>query len=177
MGLTGSFEQKFLFSAGRHLSNIFGIGGFVAVLTGLVLFRNSFTTKTYASKKTFIGEDEKVTAEMIDELEEKKNKPWESKGPKIKGSLEEFKKEFNKRYEKDISTHQGYKTRLNELKGTKDKQDQEYRKYVERVEFENNIKLGQRVISPFIVGYGFVAIASAAATSALFSIERNTRKD
>ena len=34
---------------------------------------------------------------MIDKLEEKKNKPWESKGPKIKGSDEELYKEFNRR--------------------------------------------------------------------------------
>ena len=46
MGITKSFERKFLLGWGRHLWNIVGVSGFIAVLTGGVLFINSAILKT-----------------------------------------------------------------------------------------------------------------------------------
>ena len=40
----------------------------------------------------------------------------------------------------------------------------------------NDIKYGQRIVSPFAIGYGLAVVASASLSSALLSIERNTRK-
>ena len=55
MKITKLFEQKFLLGWGRHLWNVVGVSGFVAVLTGIILFGNSLTTQTPKSKMKFIG--------------------------------------------------------------------------------------------------------------------------
>ncbi len=56
-------------------------------------------------------------------------------------------------------------------------QTKEYEDYVEDIESKNNIKLDQRVLSTFVAGCGLAVVASASVSSALLSIERNTRKD
>ena len=45
MGITKSFERKFLLGWGRHLWNIVGLSGFIAVLTGEILFVNGSMQK------------------------------------------------------------------------------------------------------------------------------------
>ena len=50
MGITKSFEQKFLLSWGRHLWNNVGVSGFVVVHTGIILFGSSLTTQTPSQK-------------------------------------------------------------------------------------------------------------------------------
>ena len=141
MGITKSFERKFLLGWGRHLWNIVGASGFVAVITGIILFGYSLTTQAPKSKSDFFGADEYVLDEMINEL---------------KGVNKEMLDALMKKIEV---------------------QTEEYEDYVKETEIANNIKLGQRVISPFIAGYGLAVIASASVSSALLSIERNTRKD
>ena len=69
MGITKSFEQKYLLGWGRHLWNIVGVSGFVAVLTGVILFGNSLTTQSPKTKKSFIGKNKLVTEEMVKEAE------------------------------------------------------------------------------------------------------------
>ena len=54
MSLAESFERKFLFGLGRHLWNIVGISGFIAVLTGVILLANSTTIQTVKTKQDFI---------------------------------------------------------------------------------------------------------------------------
>ena len=44
-GDSKTFEGNFLFLAGRYLSNILGVVGFIAVLTSLILFGSSIKTK------------------------------------------------------------------------------------------------------------------------------------
>tara|TARA_B100000214_G_scaffold373447_1_gene353805 strand:+ start:287 stop:553 length:267 start_codon:yes stop_codon:yes gene_type:complete len=52
--------------------------------------------------------------------------------------------------------------------------DQGYEQYKKKIEREIDFKLGQRVLSPFIAGYGLAVIASASVSTALLSVERNT---
>ena len=141
MGLTRSFEQKFLLGCGRHLWNFIGTSGFVAVLTGIILFGYSLTTQTPKSRSDFFGEDEFVLDEMLSEL---------------KGVNKEM---------------------LDALMVKVETQTKEYQDYVENIESKNNIKLRKRVLSTSVAGYGLVVVASASVSSALLSIERNTRKD
>ena len=151
MGITKSFEQKFLLGWGRHLWNIVGVSGFVAVLTGGVLFINSTILKT---PKTFNEYTEKV-----------------------RNQVKNLEKELMVEVIPDETL------RAEKFAGLYDKQRQlrdlefEYERYLKKIERENDFKLSQRVISPFISGYGLAVIASASVSTALLSIERNTRKD
>ena len=151
MGITKSFEQKFLLGWGRHLWNIVGVSGFVAVLTGGVLFINSTILKT---------------PQTINEYTEK-----------VRNEVKNLQKELMLEVIPDEAL------RAEKLAGLYDKQRQlrdlefEYERYLKKIERENDFKLGQRVISPFIAGYGLAVIASASVSSALLSIERNTRQD
>ena len=61
MGITKSFERKFLLGWGRHLWNIVGVNGFIAVLTGGILFINSTILKT---PKKIIQYTHKVRTEV-----------------------------------------------------------------------------------------------------------------
>ena len=162
MGITKSFERKFLLGWGRHLWNIVGVSGFVAVLTGGVLFINSTTLKTPKSFAKYLQQDiQKVRAE-VENLE---------KELKAESYIDQNDKSFSPTL------------RSNKLERLYDKQqqlrnlDEGYNNYVKKIERENDFKLGQRVISPFIAGYGLAVIASASVSTALLSIERNTRKD
>ena len=71
MSLAESFERKFLFGLGRHLWNIVGISGFIAVLTGVILLANSTTIQTVKTKQDFI-KSEKVINKAINRLEKQK---------------------------------------------------------------------------------------------------------
>ena len=169
MGITRSFERNFLFFAGRHLSNIFGVSGFVAVLTGIILFGYSLTTRIPKSKSDFFGKDEFVSDEMIGKIDEMIitfNSSEYIPGSSGRLSYQEINKKTEDLYSQRYELEQKIKT-----------QNRDYGIYVDEIRSKNNIKLGQRVVSPFVAGYGLAVIASAAATSAVFSIESNTRKD
>ena len=71
MSLAESFERKFLFGLGRHLWNIVGMSGFIAVLTGVILLANSTTIQTVKTKQDFI-KSEKVINKAINRLEKTK---------------------------------------------------------------------------------------------------------
>ena len=151
MGITKHFERKFLLGWGRHLWNIVGVSGFVAVLTGGVLFINSTILKT---------------PKTINEYTEK-----------VRNQVKNLEKELMVEVIPDETL------RAEKFAGLYDKQRQlrdlefEYERYLKKIERENDFKLSQRVISPFISGYGLAVIASASVSTALLSIERNTRKD
>ena len=65
MKITNIFEKKFLFSLGRHLWNIAGVSGFIALLTGIILFAEGSILENAKSKKSFIGKDKLITFEKI----------------------------------------------------------------------------------------------------------------
>ena len=163
MGIVKSFERNFLFSAGRHLSNIFSVGGLITVLTGGFLFINSTTLETVTTVEEF-------TEEVRNELEVLE-KEWEME-------MTEFSYE---RYKNDpdwASAHNKKEAKLNAKYNELDKREnEEYERYVRGIRFRNQGKRQQGAIAPFVFGYGLVAIASAATSSAVFSIERSSRKD
>ena len=63
-----------------------------------------------------------------------------------------------------------------ELISKRNKQNKIYESYKNEIEDRNDIKYGQRLVSPFVIGYGLAVVASSSLSAALLSIERNTRK-
>ena len=63
-----------------------------------------------------------------------------------------------------------------ELAKKRNLQNNKYEIYKKEVADRNNIKYAQRLASPFVIGYGLAVVASSSLSSALLSIERNTRK-
>ena len=153
MGISETFERKFLLGWGRHLWNIVGVSGFIAVLTGGVLFINSTTLKTPKSFEKYLMQDIQ----------------------KIRIEVENLEKELLTEFNPTINFNKS--ERLRRKKDLLSNTPERYDQYVKKIERENDFKLGQRVFSPFIAGYGLAVIASASVSSALLSIERNTRKD
>ena len=163
MVITRSFERNFLFSAGRHLSNIFAVGGVITILTGCFLFINSTTLETAISVDEF-------TEDVSNELEILE-KEWELKMSKY--SYDRYKNDPDWARSHDIQEAK-LDAKYDELNR---KEGEEYERYVRGIRFRNQGKRQQGAIAPFVFGYGLVAIASAATSSAVFSIERSSRKD
>ena len=65
MKLANIFERKFLFGVGRHFWNIVGVSGFIALLTGIILFVEGSILENAKSKERFIGKDKLITSEKI----------------------------------------------------------------------------------------------------------------
>ena len=65
MKLANIFEKKFLFGVGRHFWNIVGVSGFIALLTGIILFVEGSTLENPKSKERFIGKNKLITSEKI----------------------------------------------------------------------------------------------------------------
>ena len=65
MKLANIFEKKFLFGVGRHFWNIVGVSGFIALLTGIILFAEGSIPESAKSKERFIGKDKLITSEKI----------------------------------------------------------------------------------------------------------------
>tara|TARA_Y100001968_G_C19219576_1_gene649013 strand:+ start:349 stop:651 length:303 start_codon:yes stop_codon:yes gene_type:complete len=55
MGITTNFERKLFFVFGRHIWNVIGVSGFVALLAGCILFFESFTTANLKGKEQYFG--------------------------------------------------------------------------------------------------------------------------
>lgn len=55
MGVTNNFERKLFFVFGRHIWNVIGVSGFAALLTGGILFVESFSTINLKSKEQYFG--------------------------------------------------------------------------------------------------------------------------
>ena len=65
MKIANIFEKKFLFRVGRHFWNIVGVSGFVALLTGIILFVEGSILENAKSKERFIGKNKLITSEKI----------------------------------------------------------------------------------------------------------------
>ena len=151
MGISETFERKFLLGWGRHLWNIVGVSGFIAVLNGGVLFLNSTILEVPKTKN-------KYTEKVRNEVKNLEKVLSVEVIPDVEIRAEKFAELYDKQRE------------LTNLEFG-------YERYLKEIERKNEIKLGQRVLSPFIAGYGLAVIASASVSTALLSIERNTRKD
>ena len=64
MGLVKSFERNIFLNLGRHLWNFFGVSGFIAFLTGIILLLNSTFTEIPNSRKEYFG-TENIELNMI----------------------------------------------------------------------------------------------------------------
>ena len=246
MKLANIFEKKFLFGVGRHFWNIVGVSGFIALLTGIILFVEGSILENPKSKERFIGKNKLITSEKIsnvtaemltyEEWKDQKGKEkkqllsfdeWikENEGDQTLLSFDEWitnkeisvpdkstreykslKDQYLKYQEKFISgvgsnqydNYQVYKEDFLEkasqeyegyevykepfikeqksLSFQKKQQESKYEKYLNEVDNKNVLKRSRAIVSPFVMGYGLAVIASASLSSALLSIERNTRK-
>ena len=247
MKIANIFEKKFLFGLGRHFWNIVGVSGFIALLTGIILFAEGSIPESAKSKERFIGKDKLITSEKISNVtaEMLTYEEWENEKGKEKKQLLSFdewikenedgsetllsldewitnkeisipekstreykslKDQYLKYQEKFISgvgssqydNYQVYKEDFLEkasqeyegyevykdpfikeqknLSFQKKQQQSKYEKYLDDVDDRNLLKRGRAIVSPFVMGYGLAVIASASLSSALLSIERNTRK-
>ena len=184
MGIVNSFEQKVFFNWSRHLWNFLGVSGFIAFSTGVILFLDSTVIESYKSKKDYFGKDF-VTESMISkdkgvellssrEWAEKNNEPY----PISRDGSELLDSSSFSRYE-TYRKKQFTKYReifFGPLVKKRNLQNKKYEDYKKEVDNRNSIKYGQRFVSPFVMGYGLVVVASSSLSSALLSIERNTRK-
>ena len=247
MKIANIFEKKFLFGLGRHFWNIVGVSGFIALLTGIILFAEGSILENPKSKERFIGKSKLITSEKIsnataemltyEEWKDQKGKEQEqllsfdewikqNEGDQTLLSFDEWitnkeisvpdkstreykslKDQYLKYQEKFISgvgsnqydNYQVYKEDflekasqeyeeydvyrdpfINEeinLISQKKQQQSKYDQYLDDVVDRNSLKRGRAIISPLVMGYGLAVIASASLSSALLSIERNTRKD
>ena len=247
MKIANIFEKKFLFRVGRHFWNIVGVSGFIALLTGIILFAEGSILENAKSKERFIGKNKLITSEKIsnvtaemltyEEWKDQKGKEkkqllsfdeWikENEGDQTLLSFDEWitnkeisvpdkstreykslKDQYLKYQEKFISgvgssqydNYQVYKEDFLEkasqeyegyevykdpfikeqknLSLLKKQQQSKYDQYLDDVNIRNSLKRGRATVSPFVMGYGVAVIASASLSSALLSIERNTRKD
>jgi len=246
MKIANIFEKKFLFGLGRHFWNIVGVSGFIALLTGIILFAEGSILENPKSKERFIGKSKLITSEKIsnataemltyEEWKDQKGKEQEqllsfdewikqNEGDQTLLSFDEWitnkeisvpdkstreykslKDQYLKYQEKFISgvgsnqydNYQVYKEDflekasqeyeeydvyrdpfINEeinLISQKKQQQSKYDQYLDDVVDRNSLKRGRAIVSPFVMGYGLAVIASASLSSALLSIERNTRK-
>ena len=247
MKLANIFEKKFLFGVGRHFWNIVGVSGFIALLTGIILFAEGSILENAKSKERFIGKDKlitsekisNVTAEMLTYEEWKDQKGKEKKqllsfdewikenasdsekllsfdewiinkeislpdsstreykslkdqylkyqkkfisgvGSNQYDKYQVYKEDFLEKASQEYEGYEGYKEPFikeqKDLSFQKKQQQSKYDRYLNDVDNRNQLKRGRAIVSPFVMGYGLAVIASASLSSALLSIERNTRK-
>tara|TARA_B100001057_G_scaffold144935_1_gene144842 strand:+ start:4716 stop:5468 length:753 start_codon:yes stop_codon:yes gene_type:complete len=247
MKIANIFEKKFLFGVGRHFWNIVGVSGFIALLTGIILFAEGSILENAKSKERFIGKKKlitvekisNVTAEMLTYEEWKDQKGKEKKqllsfdewikenasdsekllsfdewiinkeislpdsstreykslkdqylkyqkkfisgvGSNQYDKYQVYKEDFLEKASQEYEGYEGYKEPFikeqKDLSFQKKQQQSKYDRYLNDVDNRNQLKRGRAIVSPFVMGYGLAVIASASLSSALLSIERNTRK-
>ena len=108
MQIADIFEKKFLFGLGRHLWNIVGVSGFIALLAGIILFIEGNSLENAKSKERFIGKNklitnEKITAATADMLSYEEWKDQKGKEKKQLLSFDEWIKENSQDSEKLLS--------------------------------------------------------------------------
>ena len=247
MKLANIFERKFLFGVGRHFWNVIGVSGFIALLTGIILFVEGSILENAKSKERFIGKKKLITVEKISDViaEMLTYEEWKDQKGKEKKQLLSFdewikenasdsekllsfdewiinkeislpdsstreykslkdqylkyqkkfisgvgsnqydnyqvyKEDFLEKASQEYEGYEGYKEPFikeqKDLSFQKKQQQSKYDRYLNDVDNRNQLKRGRAIVSPLVMGYGLAVIASASLSSALLSIERNTRK-
>ena len=92
MKIANIFEKKFLFGVGRHFWNIVGVSGFIALLTGIILFAEGSILENAKSKERFIGKNKLITSEKISNVTEEMltYEEWKDQKGKEKKQLLSF---------------------------------------------------------------------------------------
>ena len=57
MGFPQTFERRLFYFFGRHIWNIAGVSGFIALLAGLIVFGDSFNEGKIKSRRQYFGRD------------------------------------------------------------------------------------------------------------------------
>ena len=129
MGLPSFFERKLFFVFGRHIWNIVGVGGFIALLAGIIVFGDSFIAENIKSRRQYFGRNYPVL--------KSKEKYFGKEYPTLKIKNEYFGRNYvklktkNEYFGKDLLTDRKikkivvdskkvktYKTWLNENEGS-----------------------------------------------------------
>ena len=167
MSFVNLFEKKFLFPFGRHLWNIAGVSGFMALLTGLILFAEGNIMEQAKTKENYIGKTELITDKKLDE----------STSDLL--TYEQWKNQENiegNNYSEYLKYKEPFDEQLNDLILEKENQNNKYEDYLTLVASRNELKTSRAIVSPFVILYGLGVLASSSISSAIFSIERNQRK-
>ena len=86
MAFTKTFEKRLFFVFGRHIWNIVGVSGFIAILTGLIVFGDSFIEEKVKSRRQYFGRDYPTL--------ESKEKFFGKEYPTLKTKQEYFGKDY-----------------------------------------------------------------------------------
>ena len=169
MSFINLFEKKFLFSFGRHLWNIAGVSGFIALLTGFILFAEGNIVEKAKTKESFIGKKELITDKNLEESSSDllTYDQWRDQQQDI--SLNN--------YSEYLKYKEPFDDQLNALILERENQNNKYEGYLTLVSSRNELKKSRAIASPFVILYGLGVIASSSISSAIFSIERNQRKE
>ena len=167
MSFVNLFEKKFLFSFGRHLWNIAGVSGFMALIAGLILFAEGNIMEQAKTKENFIGKKELITDKKLKEstINLLTYEQWKNQ-ENIEG--------YN--YSEYSKYKEPFEDQLNDLILERENQNNKYEDYLTLVASRNDLKRSRAIASPFVILYGLGVIASSSISSAIFSIERNQRK-
>ena len=206
MKLANIFERKFLLSLGRHLWNILGISGFIGLLTGFILFIEGNSLETTRSRERYFGRNNYVTNSKIEEVTENmlSYEEWAKEEGTINENLlsldewyeknsikietlesdneyriyrDDFFEKASSKYDDYVLYKKPFDKEQKRLTQVKKEQESQYSNYLEDVKDRNNMKRGRAIISPLIMGYGLMVIASASLSSAVLAIERNSREE
>jgi len=168
MSFVNLFEKKFLFSFGRHLWNIAGVSGFMALMTGLILFAEGNIMEQAKTKENFIGKKELITDKKLKEstINLLTYEQWKNQLNIAVDNYSEYSK-YKEPFEK----------KLNDLIFERENQNNKYEDYLTLVASRNDLKKSRAIASPFVILSGLGVIASSSISSVIFSIERNQRKE
>ena len=167
MSFVNLFEKKFLFPFGRHLWNIAGVSGFMALITGLILLAEGNIMEQAKNKESFIGKKELITDKKLEEstINLLTYEQWKNQ-ENIEGN----------NYSEYSKYKEPFEDQLNNLILERENQNNKYENYLTLVASKNDLKRSRAIASPFVILYGLGVIASSSISSAIFSIERNQRK-
>lgn len=164
--LASTFEKKFLFGLGRHLWNIVGVAGVVAVAVGgvtLITSREKLVLPYTDWLKEEKGEDDPTVREVIGQEDVLISWKRRCESAKRFGDPQNYCKFYSNK-----------KSRIDGIEGNLRK---EYRAYVKPREIHNANSVITRSLSPLVIGWGLGSIASASVISSVLAVERNSRKD
>ena len=168
MSFINFFEKKLLFSFGRHLWNIAGVSGFIAFLTGVILFAEGNIMEQAKTKEIFIGKKQLITDKKLEDstsdlLTYEQWKIQQNIAVDNYSEYSKYKEPFDKK--------------LNDLILERENQNNKYEDYLTLVASRNDLKRSRAIASPVVILSGLGVIASSSISSVIFSIERNQRKE
>ena len=143
MGLPKTFERNLFFVFGRHIWNIVGVGGFIGLLAGLIVFGDSFLYENIKSRRQYFGRNYPVL--------QSKEKHFGKEYPILKNKKEYFGRKYvnlktkNEYFGKDLLTDKKIREIVVESNKVKT-----YKKWINENEGKDN-KSGYKSYSNFLL--------------------------